>query len=91
MKQDKRKNWTYRCCKIVPVDCYPLSHGVGKSSRGQVATPDAFEDGIYRTRYWRIEYRNGHWRNTATKKTAREFIDRQPEYDGKLGYPITRH
>lgn len=64
MKADIRRVWTYRGCKVVPVDCQ-ISH----------CEPKAFGDGILRNRYWRIEFPDGSWVATATKQTACDYVD----------------
>jgi hypothetical protein len=67
MKPDRRKNWTYKGCKIVPVHCY--------CNWGQCGTPKDFGDGIYRTRYWRIDFPDKSWVHVATKQAVRDYVD----------------
>lgn len=75
MKADIRRIWQYKGCKIIPVDCQ-------HPTWGKSATPQDFGDGIYRNRYWRIEFPDKSWIHSATKTTCREYIDNHIEAHG---------
>lgn len=68
MKADIRRIWLYMDCQVVPVDCQ-------HPTWGKCGEPKSFGDGICRNRYWRIEFPDGSWVHTATKKSARDYID----------------
>ena len=67
MKADTRKIWTYKGCKIIPVDCqHPMW--------GKCAEPIRFRL-AYRNRYWRIEFPDQSWVTVEFKADARDYID----------------
>ncbi len=69
---DKRLNWEYKRCKIVPVACYR------DSNWGKEAEPIDFGSGP-RSRYWRIDFPDGTWVHVATISECRDYIDKHVE------------
>lgn len=69
MITDKRLNWEYKKCKIVPVACYR------DSNWGKEAEPIDFGFGM-RHRYWRINFPDETWIHVETKKECRKYVDK---------------
>lgn len=76
MKADKRNQWTYKGCEIVPVDCQ-------HPTWGKCGEPVYFTT-AFRNRFWRVEFRNKTWTHVEFKSDARRCID---EWDA-LRLPI---
>lgn len=64
--KDKRLNWEYDGCKIVPINCQP--------AWGKCGEPIHF-GGAYRNLYWRIEFPDESWVHCGTKADCRSYID----------------
>ena len=67
MKKDRRLNWQYSGCKILPVNCQ-------HPTWGKQAEPMLF-DGVLRNRYWRVILPDKTWVHCATKALCRRFIE----------------
>ena len=72
LKPDRRKNWKYKECKIVPRGMYDYGPHWGKMDE-----PKEFGDGLVRTRWWRIDFPDKSWIQVATKPAARDYIDKR--------------
>jgi len=68
MTTDKRLNWEYKGCKIVPIACHR------DSDWGKEIEPINFG---FRTlsRYWRIDFPDETWVHVDTKPECRNYID----------------
>ena len=66
---DKRLNWLYEGCEIVPVACHRYSNW------GKEAEPTDFGFGM-RSRYWRINFPDKTWIHVANKMECRNYIDK---------------
>ncbi len=64
---DKRLNWEYDGCEIVPINCF-------HPTRGKVAEPIFFGK-IVRSQYWRIDFPDESWIHVDTKAECRKYID----------------
>ena len=70
MTTDKRLNWEYKGCKIVPISCCRDSNW-----KKTGWCPIDFGFGL-RSRYWRINFPDETWIHAATKSECREYIDK---------------
>lgn len=64
MITDKRLNWEYKGCKIVPIACEAEAINFGFGPR---------------TQYWRIDFPDETWVHVATKSECRAYIDKHIE------------
>lgn len=64
---DKRLNWEYDGCQIVPINCQ-------HPTWGKAAEPIDFGDKV-RNLYWRIDFPDGSWVHSGTKADCRSYID----------------
>lgn len=66
--KDKRLNWEYKGCKIIPIACHR------DSAWGKEAEPIDFGFGM-RSRYWRIDFPDETHVHVDTKADCRNYID----------------
>jgi len=70
---DKRKEWTYRECRIEPVKG-PVKYFGSANFR-----PDS-RCVQYRTLWWKVHFPDGTWCDCGTKEDCRRYVSKKVSY-----------